>query len=416
MEKKEKTLRIAVRKFGPFERAVQKIWDSYRQEKGSNLPLEMVPLELHDLYHSTIAEEGLKRGDWDVAIINTDWIYEAYTTSAVENLKPYLEEKPADGFPEAWSSSLLSLQQFNGSLMGLPFHDGPECLIYRKDLFKDKDEQESFFEKFSKRLQPPQSWEDFQQVAEFFQRPEENLYGTAFAGFPDGHNTVFDFCLQLWTRGGQLTDERGRITIDTEAAQEGLQFYRQMLRNVNAIHPGSPKFDSVQSGQAFARGEVAMMVNWFGFASVCEVSEDSRVKGKVDVTYIPKAPSAESASLNVYYLYVVGSGSRLKEQAYDFVKYAVNAKNDKLLTLEGGIGCRLSTWQDPEVNSIIPYYHKLEQLHQHAKALPQKSNWSQIAASIDEAVLQAVNTNRPVKEILQEAQEKISGIDHGGQR
>lgn len=410
MEKPEKTLRVAVRKFGPFESAVQKIWERYRQETGTKLSMEMVPLELHELYQSTIAEGGLKKGDWDVAIINTDWIYEAYTSSAIENLKPYLDKDPAEGFPEGWSPSLLSLQQFGNAITGLPFHDGPECLIYRKDLFEDKEEQQSFFEQSGKRLQPPQSWEDFQEIAEFFQRPEENLYGTAFAGFPDGHNTVFDFCLQLWTRGGKLTDEKGKIRIDTEAAHNGLLFYRQMLQNVNAVHPASPKFDSVQSGQAFERGEVAMMVNWFGFASVCEVSEDSRVKGKVDVALIPKGPSAISASLNVYYLYVMGSGSGMKEQAYGFIKHAVSKENDKLLTMEGGIGCRKSTWQDPEVNALIPYYHKLELLHQYAKALPQKSNWSQIAAIIDEVVLQAVNTKRPVKEILQEGQEKINSI------
>ena len=33
-------------------------------------------------------------------------------------------------------------------------------------------------------------------------------YGTVFAAFPDGHNTLYDFALQLWSRGGELTDCR----------------------------------------------------------------------------------------------------------------------------------------------------------------------------------------------------------------
>ena len=154
-----------------------------------------------------------------------------------------------------------------------------------------------------------------------------------------------------------------------------------------------------------------MMVNWFGFASVCEVTESSRVKGKVDVTTIPKEPAAATASLNVYYLYVMGAGSKVKKEAWDFIKFAVNAENDKLLTLEGGIGCRRSTWNDPEVNKTIPYYHKLDLLHENARSLPQKSNWSQIGAVIDEVVTRAMNTDKPIAEILQEGQEKIDLLE-----
>ena len=406
-----KTLKIAVRKFGPFENAVRKVWDEFNRKTGRNLSLEMVPLELHNLYKSTISDNGLKKGEWDLAVINTDWIYEAYTTSGVQNLQPYLEKDPPQDFPSGWSPSLLSLQEFNNSAFGLPFHDGPECLIYRQDLFEDPAEKNTYYKKFGKELHPPNTWEEFQQIAEFFQRSEDNLYGTVFAGFPDGHNTVFDFCLQLWTRGGSLFNDKKEISINTQAGREGLEFYRQILRNSKAIHPESPNLDSVKSGEAFAKGEVAMMVNWFGFASVCEVSETSKVKGKVDISTIPFVPGHSPASLNVYYLYVMGAGSRKKELAWEFMKYAVNAKNDKLLTLEGGIGCRTSTWKDPEVNRVIPYYHKLELLHQHARALPQKSNWSQIASQIDKMVLEAVNTDKPVEEILQYGQDKIAGLN-----
>ena len=105
----------------------------------------------------------------------------------------------------------------------------------------------------------------------YVNRPEQGLYGTAFAGFPDGHNTVFDFCLQVWTRGGDILDAQNRVQLYSPQAVEGMQFYREALRNTRAIHPESPVFDSVQLGMAFANGNVAMMVNWFGFASMSDV-------------------------------------------------------------------------------------------------------------------------------------------------
>lgn len=59
-----------------------------------------------------------------------------------------------------------------------------------------------------------------------FTRPRVGLYGTAFAAFPDGHNTVYDFRLQLWTRSGELFDDSGDMLLDTREARDALDFCR----------------------------------------------------------------------------------------------------------------------------------------------------------------------------------------------
>ncbi len=407
-------LRIAVRKFGPFESALQKLWDSYCATSGCTLQAEMVPMDLDDLHEAILDKQGLKNGDWDIAHVVTDWLLEAWESRSMLDMQPYVNHNPPDGYPEGWSNSLLGMQQFGSALAGLPFHDGPECLIYRKDLFEDQAEQKEFLRRYNKPLTTPKTWDSFIEVARFFHRPEQNLYGTVFAGLPDGHNTVFDFCLQLWTRGGNLTNAQGDVNIDTKAAEHGLQFYRDTLLDKTVVHPGTMQYESVATGMAFARGEAAMMVNWFGFASMCEVISESVVKGKVDITNIPAAPGHPSASLNVYWLYTIGSGSKHKDLAYDFLRFAVNQQNDKLLTLEGGIGCRISTWKDEDINQTIPYYHKLEQLHQLARSLPQLVNWAQIAHIIDDVVLKAIHTDIPIAKLLADGQQQIAALNKPG--
>jgi len=199
------TLRIAVRKFGPFETTMDKLWSRYCELSGCEMTAEFIPMDLHDLHETTLANNGLADGSWDIAHMNTDWLLEGYENSALENLKPYLDQNPPEDFPNGWSNSLLDLQQFDQQIIGLPFHDGPECLIYRKDLFEDPGEQQKYFQRYGETLSPPTNWASFVQISHFFHRPERNLYGAVFAGYPDGHNTVFDFCLQLWSRGGKLT-------------------------------------------------------------------------------------------------------------------------------------------------------------------------------------------------------------------
>ena len=44
------------------------------------------------------------------------------------------------------------------------------------------------------------------------------------------------------------------------------------------------------------------------------------------------------------------------------MRHLATAAMDKLTTLEGAIGVRRSTWADPEINRLIPFFHKLEEL------------------------------------------------------
>ncbi|HLT88540.1 MAG TPA: extracellular solute-binding protein [Sphingobacterium sp.] len=401
-------LRFAVRKFDPFESALEKCWAAYKSQHPSDVQMEFVPLDLEQLTDAFFEKDGLYNGDWDIVHINTDWITRAYDTQGLVALNDFLQANPPEDYDNAWSDSLTSLQNFDGRIYGLPFHDGPECLVVRKDLFEKEEEQVRFRERYGKALELPKTWDDFLTVAEFFTRPEENLYGTVFAGYPDGHNAVFDFCIQLWSRGGELSNGDKAVQLDQPIAAEALDFYRALFRNQSGLHPKSATYESVQAGQAFARGEVAMMVNWFGFASWAQIDGASAVNGKVDVAPIPSAIKGMSPSLNVYWLYAIAQGSRHKALAYDFIRFAVSKANDKLLTMEGGVGCRYSTWHDVEINQSIPFYNKLAQLHETARALPRLANWTEIAHIIDDTVTAAVQSEKSSTTLLTEAQEKIN--------
>ena len=404
------TFRVALRSFGPFETAIAREWASFQEQSGCRLRLGVTSLDHHPLYEALFASGGLRRGDFDVAFINTDWVAEAQQTGALLDLAPLLAAGPPEDYPEGWTASLLRLQRFGDEVIGVPYHDGPECFIYRKDLFDSEDERRAFQRQCGRPLEVPETWDEFAQVARFFTRPEQRLYGTVFAAYPDGHNTVYDICLQLWTRGGELFDARGRLQLDTPEMIEALGFYRAVLNDPAAAHPGCCDFDSVRSGQAFARGEVAMMINWFGFASMCETVAESQVKGRVAIGPIPHAPGRPSASLNVYWMLSIAAGSPHRELAYRFLRHAAGRRSDKLRTLDGAIGCRKSTWSDPEVNAAIPFYHRLESLHAHARELPRLANFVELSKFLDRMVLEAINTAEPTAAIVRRVQAAAAGV------
>jgi multiple sugar transport system substrate-binding protein len=403
-------LRVAIRKFRGFEIAIERQFASWKQASGSPLELEHASLDLNPLVETLFADRGLKNGAFDVAFICTDWLADAAAEGALLDLAPLMAANPVPDYPDAWAPSLLRQQTFGDAVYGLPYHDGPECLIYRKDIFEEPEHRARFQAKHGYRLAPPRTWAQFEEIARFFTHPENDEYGTIFAGFPDGHNTVYDFCLQLWSRGGALHDANGRPTLDTEPARAGLDFYRRMMKDRAATPPGLEEIDSVQSGALFTSGKIAMMANWFGFAALCE-QPGSPVKGKIDVAPLPTASGEVGPSLLVYWVLGVGAGSRHPDAAYNFIRHCVSPEMDKITTLEGSIGCRRSTWQDAEINAMIPFFHKLSGLHETARELPRSRQLPALIHVIDRAVQAANATDEPSAAILTRAQREASAID-----
>ncbi len=402
-------LRIAIRAFPSFERSIQRQFDHFKAANSFDLDLELVSLDLNPLTKTLFDDGGLTDGTWDIAFIVTDWLADAVETGALLDLAPMMARDPIPGYPEEWSTALTRFQQCGSAVYGIPYHDGPECFIYRKDWFEDSSERERYLEQHGRPLEIPTTWSAFEEIARFFNRPEEGRFGTIFAAYPDGHNTVYDFCLQLWSRGGELADANGSVTLDTPQAIAALDCYRRMVKDRTMTPPGLESVDSVQSGARFAAGEIAMMVNWFGFAAVCE-QPDCPVKGKVGVAPLPAGDNGTSTSLNVYWLLGIGSGSRHKEAAYAFIRHCATPEMDKITTMEGGIGCRLSTWHDPEVNAAIPFYNQLAELHLHTRELPRSRDLPRLIHVIDRAVQHALSSEESTGEILRRAQREANSI------
>ena len=392
------TLRVAVRQFGPFESAIARQFEDLVRTEGVEARLEVVPMALNPLHEALLQRRELAGGAWDLAFLSTDWLAEAQEAGLLEDLQPFLERAPIPGFPEAWSPSLTSLQRFGGGYWGMPYHDGPECLVYRKDLLARAG------------LSVPTTWLEFHRAARRLHAPAEGVYGTVLALFPDGHNSFYDFCIHVWTRGGEPFDAAGRPRFTSPEARAALDFLRALARDEGAIAPGARELDSVQSGTLFCQGKVALMTNWFGFAAFGESWAESRVAGKIGVAPIPAGPGGASASLNVFWLLCMASGSRHKELAWRFMRHCASAPMDLVTTREGAIGVRRSTWADPEVNRAVPYYHALERLHAQAREMPRHPRLKQISQAVDAMMWAAVTTEAPGEALLAEAQARIEDV------
>jgi multiple sugar transport system substrate-binding protein len=398
-------LRIAVREFVDFENALAEEIAVYC-ERHPEVEFQAVPLDLHKLHGEMFEKNGLRNGTWDIGYVSTDWLAEAVDEGAIEELTPYMKEQPVADWPQGWAPSIVEPLMFGDKLYTLPWHDGPECLIYRKDLFEDAGEQKSFRNQYGYELKPPANWKQFSEVARFFTRPAENLYGTLFAVFPDGHNTLYDFALQLWSRGGEFEGAGGKAILNTPEAAAALDFYRNTVRDASMCYPGAENFDSTRSGDVVLSGAIAMMVNWFGFAARCD-RPGSPLQGKIAIAPIPSDEGKPPASLSVFWNLGIGTGSKNKQAAYDFIHFLTQPEMDLGIVKHGTVGVRLSTWKDAQVQKQIPAYAKIEEVSLGARKLPRSRNLPAFAEILNDVAMEALKTDEPSAAILAKGQARI---------
>lgn len=398
------TLKIKYRTFDGFERAIAEQTAHFSaQHPGVGFELSHGGPEA--LYAEMVEHGGAQRGDYDLVLALTDWLPDLIRRGGLRPINDFLASDPPEGWPGGWSESVLGLQRdAQGAIYGLPYHDGPEIFHYRTDLFGDPAEQARFERQHGYRLRPPETWSEFLDVARFFTRPGDGLYGTVVAGLNDGHNNVYDFLIHLWSRGGQLLDEQQRTAFDSPAGREALQFYVDLLTKHGVTPPRALEYDSVLAGEAYAAGEGAMMLNWSGFMAVAQLPP-SKIIDKTRCTRIPRGdgPDGRHASLNVYWVLGICAGSRQPELAWQFLRETASPAMDKVTSLAGGTGVRLSTWNDPEVRARFQYYEELEAVHRGSNTMPGIPEYPAINEVLSRMTWDAVQGRKSVADALREA-------------
>jgi multiple sugar transport system substrate-binding protein len=407
------TLRFVGRPFEGFERALQRQVESFNRTREDELELIRDHRPLPEIHAELVETGDVADGTYDLFLCLSDWLPALAAAGHLTPLDDRLAADPPADWPEGWADSMRELVGYEGTTYGVPYHDGPEIFHYREDLFESVAEQRAFGERYGRPLHVPKTWDEFLEVAEFFTRPEEDLWGTVVAALPDGHNNVYDFLIHLWSRGGEILDADGDPAFDGEEGREALTFYRDLIHERGVAPPESVEMESVEAGGFYADGKAAMMWNWAGFGAMAE-SPDSAVFGRTNYGLIPRAdaPGGRHAALTVLYALTVPAGSENADLAYEFVRHAASPEGDKVTTVEGASGTRFSTWRDPEVLRANSFYSVAEEVNTSAvNTLPQIPEYVELNGILSEMVEAAVvDLSKSPAEALDEAARRASAL------
>jgi multiple sugar transport system substrate-binding protein len=407
MSAAETPLVILGRAFDGFTRSLSR----QLSESGANARFELP--EILDLQERVLAGDDALSGRVDLLMVVTDWLPTLIESGKILPLDTFFAADPPEGWPDAWHPALRQLQQGpGGGTYGVPYHAGPQMTLYRADRYEDPDERKGFMARFGYPLAAPDTWAQFRDQAQWFTRHDQRQYGAIIAGYPDEHNTVYDFLTQLWSRGGELSDSSGKLRLNTPQALSAARFLHDLWHVDRVVDPAAAEWDSVASGVHFAAGEAALMVNWSGFAAMSAPAE-SPTHGQVRCATVPRfdGPGGRRVALNSYWVLAVAAGSSRPEEAYRLLRTLTTSRMDRITAQSGGVATRRDSWADPAVASSAPYYRQFEQAHGDTRALPRDPRWPQISAVLNRLVGQIVSAEASPEDLLAAAHGELTALN-----
>ncbi len=356
---------------GPFIASAHKAAaESWQEATGGTVNIIEFPFgELPTKYLAAMVQND---SSFDVITFAPAWL---------PDFSPYLSEMPASlREDEAWedihSVYRDRLMRWDGKFLSQTMDGDLHALSYRLDLFNDPDEQAAFKEKYGYDLAPPESWDQYYEIAEFFTRPDDELWGTAEAFVRGGQQFWFFF-----SHAASYTnhpDHPGSMFFDPETMTPQinnpgwLRALEEYKKSLDFSPPGSLNANSGDIRTTFAGGRVAMNFDWGDTGTIGADPEQSQVAGSVGSAIIPGSNQIWNYKTNQWDTFdevvrspfmayggwqtAVPSASEHNDAAWHYIQWLTNPENSLKAALTGGSGVnpyRLSHFEDLDAWSAI---------------------------------------------------------------
>jgi len=262
-------------------------------------------------------------------------------------LGPYGAEKyTKDMFP-----SMIQNDTVNGKLLAMPAYTDAGVLYYRTDLMK----KYGF-------TQPPQTWAELKTMAETVQKGERAAGNQDFWGFVWQGNAyeglTCDALEWIYSEGGgSIVESDGTISIDNTHAAKALD---RAASWINTICPeGVLGYTEEESRAIFQAGNAMFMRNWPYCYSLGN-TEGSMIKGKFDVTTLPKGASGHGAAALGGWQLAASQYSDHPEEAAKLVFFLTGYEQQKMRAIKGSFEPTIaSLYKDPEVLAAVPFFSNM---------------------------------------------------------
>lgn len=318
------------------------------------------------------------------------------------DLKEFIpEDELAHYVPGTLSSAMV-----DGRLVQLPRVTDVSNLYYRKSLYESADNQAKYKEQFGVDLAPPKTFDEFKQQVIFFAAPP-NLYGTAFAGKDEGMTGRFMEILRA--NGGDVFDENWKPIFNSEAGVAAVQWFKDIY-DAKAVPAGTVNYTWDDIGQAMAAGQLALDLDWPGFAGFYSDPAASKIADDLGFATAPVGTSGKRGGWSGSHSFSVTEQCDNKPAAVSLAVFLTNDESEMMEAQAGNLPTRTKTFEEVKkwfADNGKPHMAEMfsawEASLSEARTPPLVAQWIEVSNVIWPQVQAAIVGEKTAQEALDQA-------------
>jgi multiple sugar transport system substrate-binding protein len=243
----------------------------------------------------------------------------------------------------------------SGRYYAYPTEGDANGWAYRRDLFEDPEEMAAFEEQYSYPLAVPETWAQLRDIAEFFTRPDEGLYGVAIYTQAIYDAIVMGYENVLFSYGGDWKDENNNVlgVVNSPEAVAALELYRELY---SFAPPGTNDAFFQVTNDAFTNGQVVMTMNYFAFFPALD-SEANPYQDATGYFSMPAGPNGDRfAAMGGQGISVNSYIDEARQQAsLDFIQWFAQEEVQFRWAELGGYTCNINVLESEAFLNATPY-------------------------------------------------------------
>jgi multiple sugar transport system substrate-binding protein len=243
---------------------LQEIGNKYEEETGIKVNIIQEPWgSFGDVFFAEMAAQGTS---YDMVIGDSQWLGQATTQGHYVDLTDFMDSNGlTDSVTDATLTYYGEYPPGTGTYWAFPTEGDANGWAYRKDLFENPDEMAAFEAEYGYPLAVPETMEQFMDIAKFFTRPDDGLYGAAIYTQADYDGLTMGFQNMLFSFGGNWSDENFNPegVINSPESVAALEYYRELYECCQP--PGMSNAFFTEVNDAFISGQAVMGMNYFAF-------------------------------------------------------------------------------------------------------------------------------------------------------
>ncbi|WP_173933839.1 extracellular solute-binding protein [Chelativorans sp. Marseille-P2723] len=406
------TIRTIGEALPPLE-AMSALAPEFEERTGIKVEIEMY--EHSEAVSKVMLDLNSRRGRYDFIIQPHRELGKFVTNGNVQPVDAFLESpelrdpefKPEE---QLYQGLWKEISWYDQKAFGFPFTALSMYMWYRSDLLTDEKEKEGFKAKYGYELAPAKNWDEYRDIAEWFTRAEEGLYGTALQG--KRHEALwYEWLNFLYSFGGDMLEansgsECGPVIVNSPQAIAATEYYKS-LKEFSPPDTLNYFWDDVMA--LMQQGTVTQLIMWNDATYAVAVDESvSTVVGKMGFDMVPEGEGGRVAQAEGW-TYLIPTASKNKEAAYLFIQWMMDYDQQLRQHLNGGATARPDVYASPEVQEL-PYAKASMAANEVAKPKPTLPQSAQMTDILVRELSSFLADEKTAKEALHRSAQEISAL------